>query len=74
MNQQPMCDLIELAAAVPDGAKLVVPSDNCGVAMAATREQMKGASRHEVQHTLMPYQHLLPESLRGRNERVGEPL
>jgi len=30
-----------LAAAVPDGAQLVVPSDNCGVAMAATRELLR---------------------------------
>jgi glutaconate CoA-transferase subunit A len=45
MNSQPLCDLIELAAAVPDGAKLVVPSDNCGVAMAATRELLRRAVR-----------------------------
>ena len=38
MNQQPICELSELAAAVPDGAKLVVAQDNCGVSMAATRE------------------------------------
>ncbi len=38
MNQQPICNLSELAAAVPDGAKLAVPSANGGVAMAATRE------------------------------------
>jgi fumarate reductase flavoprotein subunit len=42
--------------------------------VAATREQMKGASRHDVQQALMPYQHLLPEPLRGRNQRVDEPL
>lgn len=41
MNQLPHCDLAELAAAVPDGAKLVVPADNCGVAMAATRELVR---------------------------------
>jgi len=45
MNQQPICDLRELAAAVPDGAKLVVPSDNCGVAMAATRELVRRGVR-----------------------------
>ena len=45
MNQQPLCDLNELAAAVPDGAKLVVPSDNCGVAMAATRELVRRGVR-----------------------------
>ena len=45
MNQQPLCNLSELAAAVPDGAKLVVPSDNCGVAMAATRELVRRGVR-----------------------------
>ena len=41
MSLDPICNLSELAAAVPDGAKLVVPSDNCGVAMAATRELVR---------------------------------
>ena len=45
MNQQPICNLTELAAAVPDGAKLVVPADNCGVAMAATRELVRRGVR-----------------------------
>ena len=45
MKQQPICNLSELAAAVPDGAKLVVPSDNCGVAMAATRELVRRGVR-----------------------------
>lgn len=45
MNQQPICNLRELAAAVPDGAKLVVPSDSCGVAMAATRELVRRGVR-----------------------------
>ena len=45
MNPQPLCDLNELAAAVPDGAKLAVPSDNCGVAMAATRELVRRGVR-----------------------------
>jgi glutaconate CoA-transferase subunit A len=45
MNAQPLCDLDELAAAVPDGAKLAVPSDNCGVAMAATRELVRRGVR-----------------------------
>jgi glutaconate CoA-transferase, subunit A len=45
MNQQPLCELAELAAAVPDGAKLAVPSDNCGVAMAATRELVRRGLR-----------------------------
>lgn len=45
MNQQPLCELSELAAAVPDGAKLVVAQDNCGVAMAATRELVRRGVR-----------------------------
>jgi glutaconate CoA-transferase subunit A len=45
MNQQPICNLSELAAAVPDGAKLALPSDNCGVAMAATRELVRRGVR-----------------------------
>lgn len=45
MNQQPICELADLAAAVPDGAKLAVPSDNCGVAMAATRELVRRGVR-----------------------------
>ena len=45
MNQEPVCSLEQLAAAVPDGAKLVVPSDNCGVAMAATRELVRRGVR-----------------------------
>ncbi len=42
--------------------------------VAATRERMKGASRQDVQRALMPFEHLLPERLRGRNERIDEPL
>ena len=45
MNRQPLCELADLAVAVPDGAKLVVPSDNCGVAMAATRELVRRGVR-----------------------------
>ena len=45
MNQELLCSLEQLAAAVPDGAKLVVPSDNCGVAMAATRELVRRGVR-----------------------------
>jgi len=45
MNQQTLCNLSDLAAAVPDGAKLVVPADNCGVAMAATRELVRRGVR-----------------------------
>jgi fumarate reductase flavoprotein subunit len=42
--------------------------------VAALRERMKDAPRFEVQRELMPYDHLLPEALRGRNERIDEPL
>jgi len=45
MNQQPICELAELAAAVPDGAKLVIAQDNCGVSMAATRELVRRGVR-----------------------------
>lgn len=45
MNQQPICTLRELAAAITDDVKLVVPSDNCGVAMAATHELVRRGVR-----------------------------
>ncbi len=45
MDQHPICELTELAAAVPDGAKLVIAQDNCGVAMAATRELVRRGVR-----------------------------
>jgi glutaconate CoA-transferase subunit A len=45
MNQQAICELADLAAAVPDGAKLAVAQDNCGVAMAATRELVRRGVR-----------------------------
>ena len=35
---------------------------------------MAGASRFAVQEALMPYDTLLPERFRGRNERIDEPL
>jgi len=38
------------------------------------RERLQGAGRHEVQAEIMPYQHLLPERFRGRNERIDERL
>jgi fumarate reductase flavoprotein subunit len=34
----------------------------------------KYGDRFERQRALMPYEHLLPKPLRGRNERIGEPL
>ena len=45
MQQQTLCSLSELARAVPDGAKLVVAQDNCGVSMAATRELVRRGVR-----------------------------
>ncbi len=36
------------------------------------REQMAGQDRFAVQAMLMPFEHLLPERFRGRNERIDE--
>jgi fumarate reductase flavoprotein subunit len=33
---------------------------------------MEGADRHARQEALMPFRHLLPEHLRGNNQRLGE--
>ena len=41
MITTPLCDLASLAAMIPHGAKLAVPSENSGVAMAATRELIR---------------------------------
>jgi fumarate reductase flavoprotein subunit len=38
----------------------------------ATKERV--TDRFERQKTLMPYEHLLPQRLRGKNERIDEPL
>jgi fumarate reductase flavoprotein subunit len=40
--------------------------------VAALRERLAGADRFAVQQALMPYEHLLPAALRGRNERLDE--
>ena len=40
----------------------------------AARSPASNAGRHAVQAALMPYDHLLPASLRGRNERIDEKL
>lgn len=42
----------------------------------AIRAKMKaaGADRFAIQDALMPYQDLLPKRLKGKNERVDEPL
>jgi fumarate reductase flavoprotein subunit len=42
--------------------------------VANAREQLKDADRHAVQAAVMPYEHLLPERFRGRNERIDEQL
>ncbi|HEY2816213.1 MAG TPA: fumarate reductase flavoprotein subunit [Casimicrobiaceae bacterium] len=42
--------------------------------VAALRARLSGASRYAIQEALMPYERLLPERLRGRNERIDEPL
>ncbi len=42
--------------------------------VAALRERLRDAPRFEVQKALMPYEELLPAALRGRNERIDEPL
>ncbi|HEX5650687.1 MAG TPA: fumarate reductase flavoprotein subunit [Steroidobacteraceae bacterium] len=42
--------------------------------VARLRESAGGADRHAIQQALMPYDHLLPASLRGRNERIDEKL
>ena len=45
MPTAPLCELPALAAMIMDGAKLAVPSDNSGVAMAATRELVRRGAR-----------------------------
>jgi fumarate reductase flavoprotein subunit len=38
------------------------------------KQKMAGAPRAAVQEALMPYESLLPQRLRGVNERIDEPL
>jgi fumarate reductase flavoprotein subunit len=40
----------------------------------AIRERLQERDRHQVQSEIMPYEHLLPERFRGRNERIDERL
>ena len=40
----------------------------------ALKHTRDGADRFTVQTKLMPYEHLLPKALRGRNERLGETI
>jgi fumarate reductase flavoprotein subunit len=42
--------------------------------VASVRERLKNEPRFAIQQALMPYDELLPASLRGRNERIDEPL
>ena len=42
--------------------------------VAALRERLREAPRFEVQQALMRYEDQLPQRLRGRNERIDEPL
>mgnify|MGYP005844597689 CR=1 FL=1 len=39
----------------------------------ALRERLANAERFELQEALMPFEHLLPERYRGRNERLEVP-
>jgi fumarate reductase flavoprotein subunit len=36
--------------------------------------KQKAGNRFELQQALLPFEHLLPQRLRGRNERIDEPL
>src|SRR5205809_2094972 len=40
----------------------------------ALKQQRDGADRFTLQGKLMPYEHLMPKALRGRNERLGETI
>ena len=40
----------------------------------ALKQKMAGAPRFDVQQALMPYESMLPERFRGRNERIDEPI
>jgi fumarate reductase flavoprotein subunit len=41
-------------------------------AVAQIKQGMSDADRFAIQEALMPYEHLLPERFRGRNERIDE--
>jgi len=40
----------------------------------ALKQKMAGTPRFDVQQALMPYETMLPERFRGRNERIDEPI
>lgn len=46
MREDHIRDLADLAASIPDGAKLAVPADYSGVAMAATRALIRRGVKH----------------------------
>ena len=48
--------------------------DGAELRITRLRESMGSADRHAVQQALMPYEHLLPPTLRGLNERIDEKL
>jgi len=51
----------------PDTAKRLIEIES-------VKQQRNGADRFALQKQLMPYEHLLPEYFRGRNERIDERL
>ena len=53
----------------PESAKRQAEVDAIRAKMEA-----EGKDRFQIQDALMPYQHLLPKRLKGKNERVDEPL
>jgi fumarate reductase flavoprotein subunit len=53
----------------PDTAKRQAEVDEIRAKMEA-----EGADRFAIQNALMPYAHLLPTRLQGKNERIDEPL
>jgi fumarate reductase flavoprotein subunit len=59
------------------GAKDYVDHPDTGrraAEVAAVKAEQGEAGRHAVQQKLMPFDELLPERFRGRNERIDEPL
>ena len=51
----------------PDTAKRVAE-------IATIKKKLNGADRFALQETLMPYEGLLPDRLRGKNERIDEMM
>ncbi|HSD55376.1 MAG TPA: hypothetical protein VLC47_14510, partial [Burkholderiales bacterium] len=55
------------------GAKDYTDHPDTAAREAEVKAARQGISdRFELQRTLMPYEHLLPERLRGRNERIDD--